>query len=119
MLITSNGARDLPAPFLRRCIVLPMTVPDTGLEAWLQERARAHFSTDDCDDEVMLQAATLIAQERAQAQSDGRYIPGVAEYLDLVKAVVELAKGDAKAQLALMREMAPAVTTAKGKAVAT
>jgi MoxR-like ATPase len=119
VLITSNGARDLPAPFLRRCIVLPMTVPDTGLEAWLQARARAHFSNDDCDDEVTLQAATLMAQERAQARSDGRYIPGVAEYLDLVKAVVELAKGDSQAQIALMRDMAPAVTTAKGKAVAT
>jgi MoxR-like ATPase len=119
VLITSNGARDLPAPFLRRCIVLPMTVPDTGLEAWLQARARAHFSENDCDNEVTLQAATLMAQERAQARSDGRYIPGVAEYLDLVKAVVELAKGDAQAQIALMRDMAPAVTTAKGKAVAT
>ena len=119
VLITSNGARDLPAPFLRRCIVLPMTVPDTGLEPWLQARARAHFSEDDCNDEVTLQAAILIAQERAQARSDGRYIPGVAEYLDLVKAVVELAKGDSNAQIALMRDMAPAVTTAKGKAVAT
>jgi MoxR-like ATPase len=118
VLITSNGARDLPAPFLRRCIVLPMTVPDTGLEAWLQERARAHFSGADCADEVTLQAATLMAQERAQASSEGRYIPGVAEYLDLLKAVVELAKGSSKDQIDLMHLLAPAVTTSKGKAVA-
>jgi MoxR-like ATPase len=117
VLITSNGARDLPAPFLRRCIVLPMTVPNTGLEAWLQERARAHFSVDACADEVTLQAASLMAQERAQASSEGRYVPGVAEYLDLLKAVVELAKGSSKDQIDLMHLLAPAVTTSKGKVV--
>jgi MoxR-like ATPase len=119
VLITSNGARDLPAPFLRRCIVLAISVPEAGLEAWLQQRARAHFSAAQCDDLVTAKGAEVIAHDRVQARSGGRYVPGVAEYLDLLQAVVELLPGaSVDEQISLMEQMAPAVTTAKGKAVA-
>lgn len=118
VIITSNGARELPAPFLRRCIVLAMAVPDTALEAWLQCRARAHFAESACTDAVTLWAAQLIAFDRAQARVDGRYIPGVAEYLDLLKAVVELLPGAGDDdQMKLLTALAPAVTVDKGKAV--
>ncbi len=119
VLITSNGARDLPAPFIRRCIVLAMTVPDTHLEAWLAQRARAHLSAQTCADGVVQRAAAIIATDRAQARQDGRYVPGVAEFLDLLKAVVHLAPGTGEAQqIQLLDQLAPAVTTDKGKAVA-
>lgn len=120
VLIASNGARDLPAPFIRRCIVLAMTVPEADLEAWLAQRARAHFPKTACADAVVQKAASIIAADRALARQDGRYVPGVAEYLDLLKAVVELLPGGtAKDQAELLDQLAPAVTTDKGKAVAT
>ncbi len=119
VLITSNGARDLPAPFIRRCIVLAMTVPDTHLEAWLVLRARAHLPAQHCGDAVVQKATSIIAADRAQARRDGRYVPGVAEFLDLLKAVVHLAPGtDETQQMELLDQLAPAVTTDKGKAVA-
>ncbi len=118
VIITSNGARELPDPFLRRCIVLAMAVPDTELEAWLQQRARAHFAESACADAVTFRAAQLIANDRAQARVDGRYIAGVAEYLDLLKAVVELLPGASDDdQMKLLAELAPSVTVDKGKAV--
>lgn len=118
VIITSNGARELPDPFLRRCIVLAMAVPDTDLEAWLQLRARAHFADSVCADAVSFRAAQLIADDRARARVDGRYIAGVAEYLDLLKAVLELLPGASHSdQMTLLAELAPAVTVDKGKAV--
>ena len=118
VIITSNGARELPAPFLRRCIVLAMTVPETDLEAWLVQRARAHFAEARCPDPVPAKAATIIAQDRHLAGQAGRYVPGVAEYLDLLRAAVELVPaGNADAQIALLADLAPHVTVDKGKAV--
>ena len=118
VIITSNGARELPGPFLRRCIVLAMAVPVTGLQPWLQQRARAHFSSQQCPDAVTRRAADIIALDRTLAVDEGRYIPGVAEYLDLLTAVVELSAGQADVDpLALLDDLAPSVTTHKGKAV--
>ena len=117
MLITSNGSRDLPPPFLRRCIVLAMKLPVDGLEHWLVRRARAHFSEAQCADPVPQQAAALMARERDRARLAGRYVPGVAEYLDLLEAVVSLAPGaSADVQWTLVQSMAPSVTSAKGEA---
>jgi MoxR-like ATPase len=39
IVITTNEERDLPAAFLRRCIVLSLA-PDAGYAAWLVSRAR-------------------------------------------------------------------------------
>jgi MoxR-like ATPase len=42
IVITTNEERDLPAAFLRRCIVLSLA-PDAGYAAWLVSRGKAHF----------------------------------------------------------------------------
>lgn len=90
IIITSNGDRDLPAPFLRRCYVLHLDFPKDDDEAWLMARARAHFSTEDLCGEVLQKAANQILVDRASA-SHADYKPGVSEYLDLLYAVKDLA----------------------------
>ena len=117
IVITSNGARDLPAPFLRRCVVLAMGVPESGLPEWLQSRARAHFGPKQCSDEAIKEAAALIAHDRELARTEERYVPGLAEYLDLLAAVADLApQAPAREQVKLLQSLAPAVTADKGRA---
>ncbi|MCY1381860.1 hypothetical protein D9M69_698180 [compost metagenome] len=67
----------------------------------------------------MKHAAALIAADRAVALRDERYKPGLAEYLYLIDAVAKLASNQPPTnQMELVTELAPSVTTEKGKAVA-
>ncbi len=117
LLLTSNGARQLPAPFLRRCIVLAMHLPSDGLVGWLTQRGRAHFTAKQVKDEALKRAGELIVEDRAKASSERRYKPGVAEYLYLCDAVSTLAaKESAQAQRELIESLAPSVTRHKGEA---
>jgi MoxR-like ATPase len=108
IVITSNGDRDLPAPFLRRCYVLRLDFPEgDAAKAWLMERARAHFTEVDLDDEVIEAAAQQIVDDRKSAGNTD-YNPGVSEYLDLLYAVKDLA--DTKdEQISKLTELGPFV----------
>jgi MoxR-like ATPase len=44
MILTSNGERDFPPPFLRRCVRLTMEEPD---EKRLEEIVKAHFEQEE------------------------------------------------------------------------
>jgi hypothetical protein len=47
------------------------------------------------NDDLLMDAAALLADDRATARSNNwRPLPGQAEYLDLVRAVIELSRGD-------------------------
>ncbi|CAG7597868.1 AAA family ATPase [Actinacidiphila bryophytorum] len=46
VVITSNGERDFPAAFLRRCVRLELPEPDAGQ---LQDIVRAHFAASGAD----------------------------------------------------------------------
>jgi MoxR-like ATPase len=117
LLLTSNGARQLPAPFLRRCIVLAMQLPATDLVGWLMQRGRMHFTAKQVKDDALRRAAELIDADRAKVASERRYRPGVAEYIYLCEAVRTLAaKASAKAQVDLVESLAPGVTWHKGEA---
>jgi len=89
VVVTTNEERMLPDAFVRRCLVLHIDVPTekNALIEWLLHRGRAHF--DRVDDELLIQAATLAYDMRVQARQAGAYAPGLAEYLDLVRAVCE------------------------------
>lgn len=116
VLITSNAARDLPAPFLRRCIALHMVLPieRDRLITWLIERGQAHCGkAQACSPEAMRQAAQVIAEHRTQTDA---YRPGLAEFLYLLDAVAALAPGDKKQQEALVKDFAPSVTRHKAQA---
>lgn len=108
IVITSNGDRDLPAPFLRRCYVLRLDFPEgDAAKAWLVERARAHFTEEDLGDEVIEAAAQQIVDDRKSAGNTD-YKPGVSEYLDLLYAVKDLADNKDE-QISKLTELGPFV----------
>lgn len=119
LLLTSNGSRPLPPPFLRRCIVLSMSRLEEQASPlqWLVQRGRAHFSKRQVKEDAMLRAAELVLEDRGKAAAQQRYRPGVAEYLYLCEAVARLASGQAVGvQRELIESLAPSVTSHKGTA---
>lgn len=113
VIITTNEERALPDAFIRRCMVLHLALPD-GRQALIDkliERGRTHFQAHDsriqrASENLLKKAAELLADDRANAQSrNWRPLPGQAEYLDLVRAVVVQSKGDLKRQQDLIGEV--------------
>jgi len=114
VVITTNEERALPDAFIRRCLVLHLALPQTreGLVNKLMERGCTHFRDQVTGDlkvasEVLETAAELLADDRANAERHHwRPLPGQAEYLDLVRAVVTQAAGDMARQQALIDQVA-------------
>ena len=109
--ITTNRERELPAAFIRRCLVLSISFPpDPNRQSaadFLVERGRVHFQNS-LDKEVYTTAAELVLKER-ERQTDALHRPGAAEYLDILRALHELYKNSAdprKEQLAAMEQVA-------------
>lgn len=92
VIITTNEERELPAAFLRRCLVLPLALPE-DLAGFLCRRGEVHFG-EACTAEVRRQAAESLVEDRRTAQDQGWPPPGQAEYLDLLRAVCELTKSE-------------------------
>jgi len=98
VVVTTNEERVLPAAFVRRCFVLHLGLPDDQEELikLLIERAEVHFpKAGNGREGLFSKAATLIADERADARE--RFVkplPGQAEFLDLLRAALELGKSD-------------------------
>ena len=108
IMLTTNEERVLPDAFLRRCLVLHLTLPrdDEALIAHLQERGRAHFGSQTTDEVLREAARQLVADRRYAEQEQLSPLPGQAEYLDLVRAVIGLAQGDVDKQKALLASAA-------------
>jgi MoxR-like ATPase len=113
VVITSNDSRGLPAPLLRRCAVLSLRMPETNADAWLAARARGHFDAELCPDATVARAAEIVLHDRASAGPDASYRPGTAEFLDLLRAVVDIAPRNGRAQLTLLETFAAPVTSNK------
>lgn len=92
VIITTNEERELPAPFLRRCLVLSMKLPEgEALTGYLVTRGALHFpALAQAAPEVLQQAAQMLLEDRAKAHDAGAYLPGLAEYLDLLRALDQL-----------------------------
>ena len=86
IVITTNEDRPLSDAFLRRCVVHEVRFP--GLEE-LVARGAAHFSK--IKKPVLKQAGEWLMEDREKAISGGTLKPGLAEYLDLLRAVQEKA----------------------------
>ncbi len=108
IVITTNEERELPAAFLRRCIVLTLQ-PDPALtyRDWLLARGRAHFAAlpgharpQLLDENVLTLAADQLVRDRDALSAAALPPPGLAEYLDLLYALHELLPGDSAAQCA-------------------
>lgn len=95
VVITSNDERELPSAFLRRCVVHTLEEPSRDK---LVEIARQHFPLaqgDTADDgeakeELFGSIADMVISMRAASKSKGVRSPSTAEYLDAIRACVEL-----------------------------
>lgn len=107
IIITSNDERDLPAAFVRRCLVMRMSLPSSPgeLKKYLCRLGAEHQPMQ--DSEVQRMAANLLSEDRAAAEREGaRPLPGLAEYLDTLRALDQLYPGDALAQQTALQEIA-------------
>ena len=99
LIATTNREKQLPDAFMRRCIVLNHGAPPHDEYAnWLLTYGRAHFGAREqrealLSDDIMLQAAQQLADDRVRAQVARVYAPGLAEYLDLLRALLCIAGG--------------------------
>ena len=98
IIITTNEERDLPAAFLRRCIVLSLAAGD-DYATWLVERGQAHFGRQLheagrelalIDETILRAAAAQLVTDRGAVERLNRPAPGLAEYLDLLYALKAL-----------------------------
>lgn len=112
VIITTNEERELPPAFLRRCIVLNLDAGQGAYSDWLLKRGQAHFGELQdvrpkalIDNAVLREAATQLDQDRRAAQDASLPPPGVAEYLDLLYALHELAPGDVERQRGLLTQL--------------
>jgi MoxR-like ATPase len=107
IVITTNEERELPAAFLRRCLVLMIVLPTDKdkLQAFLIERGKAHYG-DTVEDGVYKEAARQLSEDREAALNAGLVAPGQAEHLDLLKAVVDVAKKLDKKQKDVLAKIA-------------
>lgn len=91
VIITTNEERELPAAFVRRCLVLNLELPrdrDALLDQ-LCARGKAHFG-DKTTEAVRIKAAEQLIDDRQRAKQAAVHPPGQAEYLDLLRALCEI-----------------------------
>lgn len=94
VVITTNEDRELPPAFLRRCLVLPLFLPKgEELVEKFCHLGEIHFR-DWCSPAIREQAARLTLQDRQDALNQNLPPPGQAEYLDLLRAVCEMAEDE-------------------------
>ena len=105
VVITTNEERELPAAFVRRCLVLNLDLPEKREDfvSTLIERGRVHFKAK-CHDDVYRKAAGQLWGDRQKAEDQGVSPPGQAEYIDLLRAVCVL-EPDLNGQMALLAKV--------------
>lgn len=101
IIVTTNEERELPAAFVRRCVVLNVNPPDpdSAFIDWLQERGRVHRHLNIADAAREL-AARQVLEDRKAATAAGYLKVGLAEYIDLLTALHELTQDSSQARRA-------------------
>ena len=88
VVITSNDERDLPPAFVRRCVVLQLSLPSLSnpqaFKDFVSERASHHAKVDDA---IVAQLADWLYQDRRASMQQGLPLPGLAEFIDALKTV--------------------------------
>ncbi|MCK5830574.1 MAG: AAA family ATPase [Methylococcales bacterium] len=96
IIITTNEERELPTALVRRCYTHTLKMDEgKAKEQWLIKRGKLHFG-DEVSEESYQQAATELWKDR---NSEMRYPPGLAEYLDLLRALATLSHDEQAEQL--------------------
>lgn len=105
VIITTNEERELPPAFLRRCMVLAHDVKQ-GAEYldFLLQHGAAHFGAGREGEhaviapEIRQEAAKQLLRDRENAQAAQLTAPGLAEYIDLLSALHQIAPNDSAKQ---------------------
>lgn len=89
VMLTTNGERELPSAFLRRCVALELPTPT---ESWLVDVARRRFGSgsDAFQDGLYKRLAQEVMTLRQAAEDQGRRPPSTSEYVDAVAVCREL-----------------------------
>lgn len=85
LMLTSNGERELPPAFLRRCVVVTMDAPD---EAWFVHVANGKFGLKSA--ELHASVAAEVMRLRQAARRGGLRQPSTAEFLDALRVCRDL-----------------------------
>lgn len=110
LVFTTNDERLLPSAFVRRCVVLNQAA-GADYTDWLCKRGAAHFGVlaplgaPQLPADLMQAAAQRLVLDRERARGAGVQAPGLAEYIDLLTALDELAPGDATRQWDWLRRL--------------
>jgi len=89
IIFTTNNQRVLPDAFLRRCLVLRLSMPEgQSARGWLLKRGRAVFGDADATlVAAMDEAAGLVTDHRVKLGVHVEARPGLSEFLDLTRAL--------------------------------
>lgn len=90
VVISTNEERVLPDAFIRRCLVLHLSLPveEAPTIRHLEKVGHAHFG-EDLAQGILKKAAELVAGERKLARErHWRPLPGQAEYIDLLRSIL-------------------------------
>lgn len=105
VLITTNEDRELPPAFLRRCLVLDMdAAAQADYAVHLAHIGEAHFGElprrpRRLAEDIIQKVAQTVGEDRRKLAAALFQSPGVAEFIDLLTALDDLAPGlDAAAQ---------------------
>ena len=90
VIITTNEERELPPAFMRRCLVLDISVEDDRFEDWMIERADVHISNAQCSHSIKRLAVKQLQKDRKDAEKQGMVKAGLAEFIDLLTALNEM-----------------------------
>lgn len=100
IIVTTNEERELPPAFTRRCLVLELSIPSISASAsdpakiaeqnrkfleFMTERGGAHFAAPEMESFLEPAASSLLRARRSAIQRNQRPLPGLAEYLDLLR----------------------------------
>lgn len=97
IIITTNREQELPQAFVRRCLVLDMVLDDDNKDefiAILSKRGQSLFQDrmpGDYGEDTYKEVADLLYEKRMDAKKEGlSFIPGQAEYLDHLEALISI-----------------------------
>ena len=88
LILTTNGERELPPAFMRRCVTLELAIAPKEEIDWFVRIAQQRDST--VDESLAREIAAEIARLRDGARKGSLRMPGTAEYLDALEACRQL-----------------------------
>lgn len=104
IILTTNEDRPLPSAFLRRCLVHNMNPDQEQMQSWLVERGQALFPK--APQKILDWAAEAVLEDRDEAANwRTAHRPGLAEYLDLLRALMKTGETDPEKLKSRMEEI--------------